>query len=176
MFYTNKENNNYIMVNKQDLYLLDAKGNIYNEIISIIMAIKSYSRNHGYMFVGDIALKNDNIVAQYLLNETTKIINDDLDINIYKIANALSIAFFENNPIYSELLYLFKNRVCGTRDGLIQKYNEEAIDYILKNNDFKYHVEISNGTYTPKFYIVYEKGECIEKKLIDGKILKLKNI
>ena len=60
MFYTNKEDKNYLMISKEDLYLIigmNIDKDLYNEVISIIRSMKQYSREHNYISVTEVALK-----------------------------------------------------------------------------------------------------------------------
>ena len=103
MFYTNKENDNYLMIEKQDLYLIlgmDINENLYNEVISMIRATKDYSRNHKNVYVEEIGVSKENIVAKFLSNNTTNIINYDLEVDISKIENALCISIFKRDNIF----------------------------------------------------------------------------
>jgi len=166
--YTNIENNDYLMMSKKDLYSIlnnNLNENIINEIISILIAIKRFSKKHSYIKLEEIAIKKDNILAQYILKENPTFINDDLNINIIKITNALNIALFENNPISQKIFPLFQNQIHGTKEDLEIIYDKYIIEYILNNFDFKYYIENLNGTYKSKFYIVYDSGKCYEKKL-----------
>ena len=168
MFYTNKENNDYLMIEKRDLYLIlgmSINEKLYNEVISMIRAIKNYSRNHEYIYIHEIGINKDNIVVKFLLNNTTKIVNNDLVVDISKITNALCISNYENNPILNELISLIRNQVYGNKEVLLKEYNENVINYILNNDDFNYYIKNLKGNYKSKFYIVYENGECVERKL-----------
>lgn len=170
MFYTNKENDNYLMIEKQDLYLIlgmDINENLYNEVISMIRATKDYSRNHKNVYVEEIGVSKENIVAKFLSNNTTNIINYDLEVDISKIENALCISIYEKNPISNEIISLFRNQVCGNKNVLSKEYNEDVINYILSNDDFNYYVKNLKGKYNPKFYVIYENGECRERKLVE---------
>lgn len=178
-FYKNIENDNYLMITKIDLYFLikiGLKEEIENEVIKVIRAIKHFSREHNYINFNEIALNQNNIISQFLLTENKKIVNDDLEINLLKSSNALFISILEDDPISEEILPIFKNRVSGNKYDLISKYNSNTLDYILENSDFNYYIKKTTGNYTPKFYIVYEDGKCVERKLIDDNLHKNKNL
>lgn len=178
-FYTNIENNDYLMIKKEDLYLItniNLNKEQYREIISILNALKHYSREHNFIYIDEFALHKNNIISQFLLTENKKIVNDDLEINLLKSSNALCISILEDDPISKEILPIFKNRVSGNKYDLISKYDSNTLDYILNNSDFNYHIKKTIGNYTPKFYIVYEDGKCVERKLIDDNLYKNKNL
>ena len=119
--------------------------NLYSEVISIIRATKNYSRNHEYMYINEIGVSKENIVAKFLLNSATNIINYDLEVDIFKIENALCILIYEKNPISNEIISLFRNQVCGSNNVLSKEYNGDVINYILCNDDFNYYVKNLKG-------------------------------
>lgn len=170
-FYSNKENNKYLMISKFQMFLFissDVPKYMKDEVSKTLAAIQKYEKENHNVHVMEIAVKKTEALANYFLHTKTSIVNDDLRVNYDKVVNAFNIALFQDDPISKEIYPLFKQQVSGEKQTLIKKYDEKVINYILENNDFKYYLSLINGQYNPSEYVVYENGKCVKKKLVDN--------
>lgn len=172
-FKTNRDNNDYIMINaKIDLGMLIFEDKITekikNEVGFIYSSLFKYEYDMKCSYISDIAINKNSDLVKFLIEKASvyNFGNEDLIVDYDKVVNALNIAIFEENPIAKSILPLFKNQVSGKKDELVEQYNKEVIEYILENEDFNYYIENINGTYKPEEYIVYENGEFTKKILL----------
>lgn len=177
MFYTNKENENYLNFSNIDLYMLMVRNtpkSIQNEVSKILSAALKYEKKNKCS-IGEMTISKDSVLGSYVVQLNDKNIFSDLIVTHKDITNAFNISVFEDNPIQKEIFPLFKNQISGDVKTLSKQYDENVISYIMKNNDFEYYLKVINGTYKPNEYRVYENGDFNNKKLSRNvKELKLK--
>ncbi|MBE6153675.1 MAG: hypothetical protein E7166_05580 [Firmicutes bacterium] len=176
-FYSNKENSNYLMISRFQIYMLissDIPEYALKSIEELLVAVRKYEKENKCSHLDMIAVEKSTPISNFLLYGKPCIKNDDLYVDYKKVVNALNIAIFEDNPIAKQILPLFKNQVSGEKNILIKQYDAKTINYILENNDFNYYLSKINGTYTPLEYVVYHNNECVKMKLAENsKILTL---
>jgi len=178
MIKTNKDNKEYLTINKCNLLVEIGKEHwpykIRKEINQIISLLYNAERKIGY--IDQFEIRKDSEIGEFLLFciENGEIQNEDLNIDFEKITNAFNIAVFENNPIAKEILPLFQGREIGKKEELMQRYSEEAINFILENDDFETYLQKIDGKYKIKKYVVYEDGEFCKKDLMNKEQQKVK--
>ena len=104
----------------------------------------------------DLAIRKNSDLGRYIVKNTLLFKNLDNEISYRDVVNAFNTALIEENP------YLAILRDCVTSENYestneIKKYlPEEIIKYIKDNRDFFRYIDIKNGTYETKDYLVYE--------------------
>lgn len=170
MFYTNKENKGYLNFSTFSLYMLSVKNTpkqVLKEVNKIFSATREYEKKEKCS-IGEMTISKDSVLGRYILESNDSGIFSDLTISYSEITNSFNISIFEDNPISKDIFPLFKNQVSGDLKSLYKKYDENVINYILNNKDFKYYLELINGTYKPNEYRVYENGKFTKRKLINN--------
>ena len=171
MFYTNKENEDYLNFSTYILYMLMVKETTPKKVLKEVSEIHSLARKYekeNKCSIGEMTISKNSILGRYIVESNDSSISRDSSITHKDITNAFNISIFEGNPISKELFPLFKNQISGNVKTLSKQYNENIINYIMNNNDFEYYLEVINGTYIPYEYRVYENGEFNRKKLIEN--------
>jgi len=167
MFYTNKENDEYLNFSAFALYMLGVKEipkEISKELGSIYSKIREYEKKNKRS-IGEMTISKDSVLGRYVVESNDSYIFDDINITYKKIVDAFNITVFEDNPISKDIYPLFKQQISGDLKSLSEKYDENLINYILNNNDFEYYLSIVSGKYEPKEYKVFENGDFVVKKL-----------
>ena len=165
---THPDNNNYILIGIRTnismlLYSYNIPPKIEEQLEEIYYGSLKYLNNSD--FTGDIAIRKDSLLGEYILTEYDYG-NEDLNITHEKIRNALDIAMFEEDEISSLIFPLFKNLEGGRIDKLKEKYDENILDYIAKRNDFKLYIDKLTGTYQGRVDLIYDNG-LIKKNLYE---------
>lgn len=180
MFYTNRDNDDYLYFSSFEIFIFLVKNNPKNiqmELEKILSTKMQYEREFKSN-VNYINIHKNSLLGKYLINSTPNgFLNNDIYIDKFKVRNALMISMYEDCSISKEILQIFKNQDFGTKEQLLEKYNDYVLDYILENSDFDYYLELKNGTYKPSEHFVYENGKFYKKLLVNkNKQLKKLNI
>lgn len=157
---THPDNENYILIGiKTNIAMLlfsnRLDGKIEEELEEIYYGSLKYLNYND--FTGDIAIKKDSLLGEYILTEYSDS-NEDLNITHEKIRNALDIAMFEEDEISNLIFPLFKNLVSGKINELEEIYNKDVLEFISKRNDFKLYIDKLTGTYQGRDDLIYDNG------------------
>lgn len=135
---------------------------VLNEISSINLSLFMYKRNTALSEIGkNITIKSDSQLGNWLILNTdgVNIINEDMYVSYDKIVNALVVATFEDNEKMSnKIMPLFKSRVSGTKEELMELTTEQVIDYILNNPSFDDYLSMVDGIAKNEEEFIYDKG------------------
>lgn len=178
-FKTNKDNKDYITINRMDLPLLavicqDKYVEVSNEALNIFSKLNDFGFKEKKLFLNEFEIRKDSLLGKFFLNNPLEdeIINDDLVVDYTKVVNAFNIAVFQNNEIAIEILSLFQNpkELNQKTSSLERKYGKETIHFILENNSFEDYLK-SLAKEEPKKYFVYEDNQFYYKELKEkGKV------
>ena len=176
-FESNKDNGDYLMVKPWELACFDMGEEVYasdfvkQKINKLYYTIfPKYSTTPTISFNKDttIAIRKDSVIGNWLIDNENHfdLYNKDLDISYVKVVNALNIAIFsDNRKMANKIMPLFINQISGIKNKLSNEYCEEAINYIIENDDFDTFLLKFNGDYEEKKVVVYEDGELSHRIL-----------
>lgn len=144
---SNKNNNDYIILMDDIIGLrvqaLDRNipDDIQEEIIDMHYEINMLSKSPTFH---KIAIRRDSKFGNWIIQNTDgkTIINDDTYISFNKVCSALLSALDEDEEkVSNKIWYLFKERISGTKEELVSKYDEYVLDYILQHSTFSVYSE-----------------------------------
>lgn len=134
----------YLMIDEDVILDDDMCGELYH----LFHAIEVYERKNRRTFSDEVAILRNSRLGQYLETYTDgeNIINEDCYVSHSKVVGAYDIATDkENFKMSNRILPLFKARVEGTKQELMEIYSEEVLDYILSHSNYeKYLDSLSN--------------------------------
>lgn len=160
----NKDNNEYLMLDiKIGAFSLikDTPENVSNNVMEIYKKILEYEFQNRTTIFENIAVRKDELICNYILNNTEKYIDAEKYISYDRVISAFYIAVIKDDiKMTNKILPLLKDKVEGKVEEL-GKYPEYVLDYILKNNDFK---EYLNPRKTDEYY-VFEDNQIVRKNL-----------
>lgn len=160
-----KDNAEYITIpikiNGLSLFLDEDEqisSDVYKELQSMYFGLFQFEKEQGVYIKDDIALRKDSIIGSFILSHPENFINDDTDVTYKKIVDAYSVATFEDNTkMANKILPLFKGRVSGRKEELVDVCDLKVLDFILENGNFQEYLNKLDGIdITPKRYVVYE--------------------
>lgn len=162
------DNSDYLELHEHDIFYLPLKyasKEVEEDKNNLISKIKEYRKTYKTNF--KCAVRKDSILGNYIISmPSDDVYNYDEMITYEKLTNALNIAIFENNPIYLELIELFRKQIVGPKKIVAFEYGLNIVNYILKNYDFKSYLKKMNGIYEPDKYLVYENDELSLRTLL----------
>ncbi len=119
-------------------------------IMEIYGLFKTYKEE-----INGVAISKDSYIIDIILNKI-KSVNIDEVITYKKIVNALNIAMFSGqNRMVNKITPLFRKQITGRIED-VRKVSNEAVSYIIDNDDFIEYINKINGEYKLPKYIVYD--------------------
>ncbi len=133
--------------------------------------------------VYEFKIRKDSVLGRYLVeNDGKNGIADYTDyISYHSVCEAYLISSFQNDAkMTNKLLTLLQQQCSGFKEELLKDFPryEEALDFILENNDFeKYRIQVNHqeGKNSEEPFVAFEDGEWTIKTFGEEQKRILKN-
>lgn len=179
-FKIDKETPDYITMDRNGLLYLSLKeyiipNNVYQEVSDMIEDLVSFEycareklRIIRSERIDEFKIRKESTLGQYLIenNGKYKIINESEYISYKNICDAMLITIVNDDAkMANKITPLVQKQCCGTKEEILKEfpYHEDALNYILENNDFDAYLANKNQGENPiqeaKPFVVYEDGE-----------------
>lgn len=157
---TNQDNSDYLEIDRDCMVSLllskDVPENIKEIASEMYCKMYEFEKKRDWGHISKISIRKSSYLGNYLLYANDiEVINKDYIITYDKVVNAFNIVVYDGNPIYKQLLPLFKTGINVNYNELLKKYDSTVLDYILDNSDFDLYL-LRNGDYDSISYVVYE--------------------
>lgn len=179
-FRIDKETPDYITMDRQGLFYLGIeKGQIPNDVylevsdmindfVSFEYSAKEKLEQIGSSYLNSFKIKKDSALGQYLIeNKGKNRIADVTEYISYKnVCDAMLIAIVNDDAkMANKITPLVQKQCCGQKEEILKQfpYHEEALNFILENNDFAKFLAERNQEEEPKqeiqMFVAFEEGE-----------------
>lgn len=185
-FRIDKDTPDYITMDRYGLLYLSSQeyiipNKIYQEVSNMIYDLCAFEYSAkkkleqiGSSYLTSFKIRKESTLGQYLIenNGKNEIINESEYISYKDICNAMLITIVNDDAkMANKITPLVQKQCCGTKEEILKEfpYHEDALNYILENNDFDAYLANKNQGENPiqeaKLFVVYEDGAWAIKNL-----------
>lgn len=185
-FRIDKDTPDYITMDRYGLLYLGMEGkklpnNVYQEVSDMINTFYSFEYSAkekleqiDSSYFTSFKIRKESVLGQFLIENNGKyeIVDYTEYISYKNICDAMLITIMEDDAkMANKITPLVQKQCCGTKEEILKEfpYHEDALNYILENNDFDAYLAKRNQgeeiAEESKPFVVYEEGEWSIKNL-----------